>query len=174
MIYNPVELLKVRAQVNRQDFVRYRTAVPELISNEGAWALYKGLGPLFWRDVPGWGVYFFSYDCLQRAFGIQEAKKNGTEYSKLNIAIKIWCGGVAGQLSWVVGMPFDVIKTQIQCTESRWVPAMEVSRRIFAEEGVQGFFKGFSPTLARSFIVNGVTLPAFEYLNNKYCKSQED
>jgi hypothetical protein len=31
VIYNPVELLKVRAQVNRQDFVRYRMEVPRLI-----------------------------------------------------------------------------------------------------------------------------------------------
>ena len=32
-----------------------------------------------------------------------------------------------------------------------------------------GFWKGLSPTLARSFVVNGLTLPAFEYMNDRYC-----
>ena len=45
----------------------------------------------------------------------------------------------------------------------------EVTKKIYQAEGVQGFFKGFSPTLTRSFIVNAVALPAFEYLNDRYC-----
>ena len=44
----------------------------------------------------------------------------------------------------------------------------EVVRRIYHEQGVLAFFKGMSPTLARSFVVNSVTLPCFEYLNDKY------
>ena len=45
---------------------------------------------------------------------------------------------------------------------------MEVVRHIYASEGALGFFKGFSPTLARSFVVNAVALPVFEYFNDKY------
>ena len=93
--------------------IRYREAVPELIRNEGFGSLYKGFGALLLRDMPGWGVYFWCYEFLKKAFNLQEAKKNGTEYSWLNIAIKVWCAGVAGQASWAIGYPQDIIKTHI-------------------------------------------------------------
>lgn len=46
---------------------------------------------------------------------------------------------------------------------------MEVVRKIYSEQGTLAFFKGMSPTLARSFVVNAVALPGFEYLNDRYC-----
>mmetsp|Transcript_30996 Transcript_30996/g.22529 ORF Transcript_30996/g.22529 Transcript_30996/m.22529 type:complete len:139 (-) Transcript_30996:445-861(-) len=58
VIYNPVELLKCRAQIKRDGFVKYSEAIPELIANEGYLGLYKGFVPCFCRDVPAWGVYF--------------------------------------------------------------------------------------------------------------------
>ena len=169
VIYNPVELLKVRAQINRVENLKYRVAVPELMAKEGFGGLYKGFFALFLRDVPGWGVYFWSYEFLKRAFGIDEAKRQGTDNSALNMAIKMWCAGVAGQASWAVSYPQDIIKTQIQVQETRKVQMREVVRAIYATEGVLGFFKGLSPTMGRSFVVNAVALPAFEYLNDRYC-----
>ena len=161
-------MLKVRAQVNRVDHIKYTEAIPELIRNEGYGGLYKGFGALMLRDVPGWGTYFFTYAFLKKLFGMEQAKKDGTENSALNMAIKFWAAGTAGQASWVVSYPFDIIKTKIQCTESRRVPLREVVKYIYATEGALGFFKGVSPTLARSFIVNGVCLPIFDYLNDAY------
>lgn len=93
--------------------MQYRKEVPKLIRSEGFLGLYKGFGMLMLRDVPGWGVYFLAYELLKRQFGIQEAKKNGTDNTWLNMSIKIWAGGVAGQVSWLVGYPQDIIKTQI-------------------------------------------------------------
>ena len=70
IIYCPIELLKVRAQVNRQEFIKYREAIPTLIRNEGPLSLYKGMTALMVRDVPGWGVYFWSYEVLKDMFGV--------------------------------------------------------------------------------------------------------
>ena len=74
IIYCPIELLKVRAQVNRQEFMRYREAVPLLMRNEGPMSLYKGFTALLLRDVPGWGVYFCSYEVLKDMFGLSPKK----------------------------------------------------------------------------------------------------
>lgn len=142
----------------------------QLVKSEGFFGgVYKGMLSLLCRDVPAWGVYFSCYEVLKDQFKMGEAKKNGTDNSTLNIMIKMWCAGVAGQASWTVSYPFDTIKTQIQCTVNRRVSIREAASRIYAAEGAQGFFKGLSPTLSRAFIVNCVTLPTFEYLNARYC-----
>ena len=95
--------------------------------------LYKGIFALALRDVPGWGVYFFTYDFLKRCMGVTEAKKTGDDNSGLNMAIKMWAAGVAGQASWAVSYPYDIIKTQIQCSETRVVTQREVIARIYSE-----------------------------------------
>lgn len=71
-------------------------------------SLFKGFTPLVYRDVPGWGVYFYSYDLLKDMFGLTRGREQD---SFLNLMIMVWCGGVAGQLSWVCAYPFDIIKT---------------------------------------------------------------
>ena len=30
--------------------------------------MYKGFWATFWRDVPGWGVYFYAYEGLKVLF----------------------------------------------------------------------------------------------------------
>lgn len=174
IVYNPVELLKVRAQINRVENMQYRKAIPLLVRKEGFMGLYKGFGALVLRDVPGWGIYFWSYELLKDMCGISDCLKdvNSQQHDKnywLNMAILMWCGGVAGQLSWIASYPYDIVKTQIQVNETRRVPMLEVVRRIYYTQGMFAFFSGLSPTLVRSFFVNGITLPAFEYLNKKYC-----
>ena len=64
--------------------------------------------------------------------------------------------------------PFDIIKSKIQCVEDRHVPIREVIKTLYAREGAKTFFKGLSPTLLRSFFTNGATMPAFEYINDRF------
>ena len=45
--------------------------------------------------------------------------------------ILMWCGGVAGQMSWLAGYPMDIVKTQIQCNDSRKVPIREAVSTIY-------------------------------------------
>ena len=85
--------------------------------------------------------------------------------SNLELLTLMWAGGVAGQISWIVSYPFDVIKTQMQCTETQRISMRQVIREAYAREGLQFFFKGLSPTLLRTFIVNALTLPTFDGLN---------
>lgn len=132
IVYNPVEVLKCRAQVNRVSNFNYSSELVKLWQREGFFGgVYKGMFSLLMRDVPGWGVYFSCYEILKKAFNMDDAKRDGNDYSSLNMMIKMWCAGVAGQASWVVSYPADIIKTQIQCNADRRVTIREVSARIY-------------------------------------------
>lgn len=65
VIYNPIDLLKTRAQANREEFIKYRQVVPEMFRTEGARGFMKGVVPGLLRDVPGTGVYFLAYHYMK-------------------------------------------------------------------------------------------------------------
>ncbi len=106
--YVPVEVLKSRAQYSKDSNYTYRSQIPQIIKNEGYKGLFKGFWATFFRDVPGWGVYFYAYEGL-KALCTNYMKPDSRR--KHDLAIRLTSGGIAGQLSWIVSFPFDVIKT---------------------------------------------------------------
>ena len=69
------------------------------------------------RDVPGWAGYFWANQYFKDIFGVTEAEKSGTHWTGINLCKRILAGGIAGCFGWGAGYPFDVIKTEIQCTQ---------------------------------------------------------
>lgn len=80
--------------------------------------MYKGYWALFWRDVPGWAVYFWGYEFLKRKLGVQNDIQFSEE-SKRNLFYRFLAGGTAGMASWVVSYPFDVAKSVIQTSQEK-------------------------------------------------------
>ena len=164
-MYNPIDLLKVRAQVNRNETISARALAHDLIRQEGLRGLYKGFIPSLLIYVPGTGTYFWAFECLKNAFSVNEQFSEDrrtwwTQLAKLMVA-----GGVAGQVSWLVIYPFDVIKTQLFCERQRHLTIRQVVRDGLRTQGVGFFFKGLGHTLSSTFIYNSFTLPAFELVN---------
>lgn len=61
----PVELLKCRAQVQREGEIKYRAMVRDLYRAQGVAGLYRGFWAMAWRDIPGWAAYFACYERLK-------------------------------------------------------------------------------------------------------------
>mgnify|MGYP000660451641 CR=1 FL=1 len=112
IFYNPTEILKCRAQVSREG-VQYRTIIAEILETEGTMGFYRGFAPLVLRDVPAWGAYFWAYEFLKVKTGIAKTENDGSPLTKQQLAMKVVCGGLSGQFSWIVSYPFDIIKTTI-------------------------------------------------------------
>jgi hypothetical protein len=79
-----------------------------IIKNEGYKGLFKGFWATFFRDVPGWAVYFYAYEALK---AVARKYMRPESRQRHDLAIRLTAGGIAGQLSWIVSFPFDVIKT---------------------------------------------------------------
>lgn len=108
----------------RDKHLTMREVVPHLIKNEGYLSLYKGITATLLRDVPGWGIYFYSYEVLKQWAAIFN-KRYSTSYrhpQSAEVFTKILAGGIAGCLSWLVSYPMDIIKTHIQVNPERVAP----------------------------------------------------
>lgn len=64
-IFVPLELLKCRAQIDKQGGVSYSQVVSDLYKAQGLRGLYRGFWATAWRDTPAWAVYFASYEYLK-------------------------------------------------------------------------------------------------------------
>ena len=169
----PAEVLKVRAQVNDSELIRYRQALGKIARTEGVSGLYKGFWPQFWRDVICWGVYFYVYDWVQTGLGVKQAQGD-KQYSSQNMSLKMVSGGLAGSISWLVVYPLDIIKTQVQSLDDgRRVTSGDIIRSLYRRAGLAGFFVGTTPTLLRTCCTNSIRLPLFDFLNHRFCKNEK-
>ena len=80
---------------------------------EGIKGYYRGFWVTFIRDVPSWGVYFYSYEVFKKLINRSLSKDNGSTPHQSNLMVMSLSGGLAGIASWLVSYPFDVIKTDI-------------------------------------------------------------
>ena len=103
----PVDLLKSRAQMTRDGKLNYPREMRHILSTQGPCGMYRGFWAFALRDIPGWGVYFSAFEKLKLMSkeindsigGSQQQKDKRMTLLTLN------AGGIAGALSWLVGIP---------------------------------------------------------------------
>ena len=179
LICCPVELIKLRmqAQKNPTDFFHWSMASSQKVYSDpwdatmkiynknGIRGLYKGTVVTLWREIPGFGFYFLTYDVLCQMSARVQAKSIN-ELSPLILCIS---GGFSGIIAWIVSYPFDVVKSRLQ-VDGMFKPEvyknmMHCTKISYQEGGTTGikrfqvFFKGLNSTLTRGFVVNAVTFP---------------
>ena len=98
------ELLKSRAQMTKDGRLNYRREVARIIQQDGYRGLFRGFWATFWRDVPGWGVYFGCYALFK---GWAE-----TDNPQLRVIYTMHAAGMAGALARLPSLPMDIIKSK--------------------------------------------------------------
>jgi solute carrier family 25 carnitine/acylcarnitine transporter 20/29 len=68
--------------------MNYTKEITTIYSNKGIKGLFKGFWITFLREIPGWGVYFGSY-----------------EYFKNEDYNKYISGGLSGFSAWLIAIP---------------------------------------------------------------------
>jgi hypothetical protein len=65
------------------------------------------------RDIPGWGIYFYSYEVFKVLMYWSDSHliKNPNDFKKRQVFLDLVAGGFAGSFSWFIGYPIDIIKT---------------------------------------------------------------
>lgn len=105
---------------------------------------FLGFKSTLLRESIAYSIYFGSYYNLQQ-------KINNSFIS----------GGIAGILCWLFSYNIDVIKTRIQSNQCN---------TILEGYKIGNLWKGITPCLARSFVVNSIGFTTYEYIL-KYCEN---
>jgi solute carrier family 25 carnitine/acylcarnitine transporter 20/29 len=63
---------------------------------------------LYFSDVPASGMYFMTYELVQRLL------TRNSETGQIGFLSTIFAGGSAGIANWLVAMPADVLKSRLQ------------------------------------------------------------
>lgn len=154
IICSPMELAKTRLQVQMDMIGAKKFSGPTqclsyIYQCEGMRGIFRGLGATALRDVPGFSLYFVSYEYLMRL------KRDP------GIAYTLFSGGTAGAFSWVLTIPIDVVKSRLQTDGMtgdcrKYTGMIDCFQKSYASEGTAFLTRGLSSTLLRAFPMNAV------------------
>ncbi len=148
------EVVKVRLQ-NSSKPMTARAAWNVCVGlwrTDGVSGFFRGLVPLWARDVPFYVVFFGAYEgfsslCFNHVMPVGSADLSGP--------LAFMCGGLAGSTSWAAVFPFDVIKSRQQAAVGTPNTMLQTGREVVAASGAAGLFRGVAPCVVRGFPANG-------------------
>lgn len=124
VVSTPTELIKCRAQLANHSSDASSWAVAKHVwkTQGGVSGLYFGGGVTALRDSIGYGFYFWSYELSKRWMGhwlrrngyYEDENEGGGGVGGVEAAKVLFCGGLAGIITWASIFPLDVIKTRVQ------------------------------------------------------------
>ena len=144
IIVTPVEKIKINLQNNNK--VSYKN-------------LYKGWTATLTREVPGYSIYFTTYELCKKYI----YKNNMTTFDNFLI------GGLCGLNSWIFIYPQDKIKTIIQNTNDN-IKIKNVFKEIKLNEGYKGFYRGFSLCLMRAIPLHAGVFVGYDFIQSAFSK----
>ncbi|TPX43190.1 hypothetical protein CcCBS67573_g10465 [Chytriomyces confervae] len=121
------------------------------------------VGPTFWRESIGTGVWFGAYEhaCAQI-----RARGNRASNGELSSSELVGAGAISGMVASWVCFPADAVKTRMQTadTGSAKLGFVSAAESIWKKQGVMGFYTGSAITIARSGVSSAVIFLTYESL----------
>ncbi|CUS11190.1 unnamed protein product [Tuber aestivum] len=148
LIAHPLDLVKVRLQVDRENRrpklgATWRIA-RNVVANEGRGALYRGLSPNLVGNMTSWGLFFMLYGEIKSE--VTNHKPGG-----LSSIDYLLSSGSAGVLTAICTNPLWVVKTRMlssgQSVPGAYLGLTDGLRTIVRDEGARGLFRGLAPAL---------------------------
>ena len=157
----PTEAIKTRLIADQNlPHPRYRGLLhgtATLVREEGLRAVYAGLLPTVLKQAGNQAVRFTSYEQLKHAHAtLYPASRWSSQHAAVG-------GMLAGGVSVLVTMPFDVVKTQMQGLDAgRYSGTWDCVRRLLRDDGLLAFWRGTTPRLGRVMCSGAITFTAYE------------
>ena len=161
---SPLELLRTNLQSTPADPLKPHTlsstlqATRLLVKTDGVKALYRGLGPTLWRDVPFSGIYWAGYEAW---------KKFLQRTTSLPLPVVAFASGaISGMTAALLTHSFDVTKTRRQALmlsqSGTPVSTFPFMKNLIRTEGLGALFAGLTPRLAKIAPACGIMIASYE------------
>ena len=86
---------------------------------------------------------------------------------QLSFAEMFFAAIVGGNTAEVISLPFDTIKVKMQLEPGEYKSTMEAGRKVVAESGVKGLFRGAAPGMLRQTVYGGLRFSMFDFWMRK-------
>jgi len=152
----PWEAVKVRIQTSPAGTfpVTMTEGLAKMRADEGINGLYKGLAPLWARQIPYTVMKFVAFEKVVELFYRRVLTRPKNEYSKTTqLSVTFASGYIAGILCALVSQPADTMVSKLNSIKTGGSIGENVSR-IYGEIGFKGLWRGMG---ARIIMVGTLT-----------------
>uniref|UniRef100_A0A7M4EAX8 Solute carrier family 25 member 3 n=1 Tax=Crocodylus porosus TaxID=8502 RepID=A0A7M4EAX8_CROPO len=146
---SPMEAVKVRIQTQKGYANTLREAAPKMYQEEGLWAFYKGVTPLWMRQIPYTMMKFACFERTLEALYAHVVPKPRSECTKMEqLGVTFVAGYIAGVFCAVVSHPADSVVSVLN--KEKGSSALDILKRL----GFRGVWKGL---FARILMIGTLT-----------------
>ncbi|CAG7847428.1 Solute carrier family 25 member 40 [Serendipita indica DSM 11827] len=174
-VASPLELLRTTLQSTPANLASPHTlssvlaSTRSLVRSQGITALWRGLMPTLYRDVPFSGLYWASYETWKSTFR--------TKYNRTGAPYEFMSGAISGTTAALLTHPFDVAKTRRQALvlSQEGVPTqtMRFLAKIARAEGVGALYAGIVPRLAKIAPACGIMIASYEGVGRYFMRRDD-
>jgi solute carrier family 25 carnitine/acylcarnitine transporter 20/29 len=150
VVVSPYERIKILRQTNNSLSLKM-CLTPSF--------LFKGIGTTCTREVPGFAIYFSTYEKLKSYFF--------TKNNPITLPCSFLFGGISGTMAWIFIYPQDRIKTIVQNDIKNNLNVFRLIETIYRKGGIRHFYSGFSFAVARAILLHSGTFCMMEILDRK-------
>ncbi len=160
----PIDRIKILLQTqfvnaNQGKYTGIVQTFNRIIAEEGVQNLWRGNVVNCIRVAPYAATQFTSYAQYKRML-----KKPDEDFTVFR---RLLCGGLAGATATTITHPLDVIRIRIAVTPEINGIA-DCLKRVYAENGLKTFYKGYAPTLLSLSPFIAVNFASFDFLKSWY------
>lgn len=156
----PFEAIKVRMQTTLPPYAsNLREGWSKVVNKEGIAGLYKGLYPLWARQIPYTMVKFSTFESAVSAIYQQLGKPKESYGTLAQTGVSFLGGYIAGIGCAVVSHPADVMVSKLNSDRQAGEGAGQAVSRIYGQIGFKGLWSG----VGLRIVMIG-TLTAFQWL----------
>ncbi|KAG7154217.1 Phosphate carrier protein-like [Homarus americanus] len=139
---SPMEAIKVRIQTQPGFASTLRSAAPIIYGQEGLWGFYKGVVPLWMRQIPYTMMKFACFERTVEALYQYVVPKPRDQCSKSEqLVVTFAAGYIAGVFCAIVSHPADTIVSKLN--QDSGSTAVTVAKQL----GMRGLWKGLFPRI---------------------------
>ncbi|CAF4058654.1 unnamed protein product [Rotaria sp. Silwood2] len=158
-LYQPLDFLKTQIQEPKDGISKrsIRSITKYTMHQYSTFRLWRGLTPSLFRAVPGSALYFHLLNSL----------KEKIPKSQQTVFVNGVCGALARCAADLVVFPFTLIKARLESSRYTTMNMIAIIKHVYSMHGLQGFYTGLLPTLARDLPFSGIYYMSYHIPSHK-------